>query len=105
MKVDTINPPGNESRGVAYLGKILEAHGIPFETGESAPGRGNLWARLKGGEKPGLVLLHHIDVVPADLAYWDFDPLSGEIRDGYVYGRGALDTKGLGIVQLEAFLA
>jgi acetylornithine deacetylase/succinyl-diaminopimelate desuccinylase-like protein len=105
LKVDTINPPGNESRGVAYLGKLLEAHGIPFETGESAPGRGNLWARLKGGEKPGLVLLHHIDVVPADLAYWDFDPLSGEIRDGYVYGRGALDTKGLGIVQLEAFLA
>ena len=105
LKVDTINPPGNESRGVAYLGKLLEAQGIAFESGESAPGRGNLWARLKGGEKPGLVLLHHIDVVPADLAYWDFDPLSGEIRDGYVYGRGALDTKGLGIVQLEAFLA
>ncbi len=105
LKVDTLNPPGNESRGVAYLAKILEAHGIPYSTGESAPGRGNLWARLEGGEKPGLVLLHHIDVVPADLAYWDSDPLSGEIRDGYVYGRGALDTKGLGIVQLEAFLA
>ena len=105
LKVDTINPPGNESRGVEYLAKLLGAHGIAYETGESAPGRGNLWARLKGGPKPGIVLLHHIDVVPADLAYWDFDPLSGEIRDGYIYGRGALDTKGLGIVQLEAFLA
>jgi len=105
LKVDTINPPGNESRGVEYLAKILKANGIAYQTGESAPGRGNLWARLKGGAKPGIVLLHHIDVVPADLAYWDFDPLSGEIRDGYIYGRGALDTKGLGIVQLEAFLA
>ena len=105
LKVDTVNPPGNESRGVAYLAGILDAHGIPYSTGESAPGRGNLWARLAGGDKPGLVLLHHIDVVPADLPYWDFDPLSGEIRDGYIYGRGALDTKGLGIVQLEAFIA
>ena len=105
LKIDTVNPPGNESRGVAYLAKILEAHGIAYSTGESAPGRGNLWARLEGGPKPGLVLLHHIDVVPADTDYWDFDPLSGEIRDGYIYGRGALDTKGLGIVQLEAFLA
>ena len=105
LKIDTVNPPGNESRGVAYLAKILDAHGVAYSTGESAPGRGNLWARLKGGPKPGLVLLHHIDVVPSDTDYWDSDPLSGEIRDGYIYGRGALDTKGLGIVQLEAFLA
>ena len=105
LKVDTVNPPGNESRGVAYLAKILDAHGIPYSTGESAPGRGNLWARLPGGDEPGIVLLHHIDVVPADLDYWDFDPLSGEVKDGYIYGRGALDTKGLGILHLEAFLA
>ena len=105
LRIDTVNPPGNESRGVAYLAGILDQHGIAYSTGESAPGRGNLWARLEGGDKPGLVLLHHIDVVPADLAYWDFDPLSGEIRDGYLYGRGALDTKGLGIVQLEALIA
>ena len=105
LKIDTINPPGNESRGVAFLGGILERAGIPYETAESAPGRGNIWARLKGGRQPGLVLLHHIDVVPANRAYWDFDPLSGEVKDGYVYGRGAIDTKGLGIIQLQAFLA
>ncbi len=105
LRVDTTNPPGNESRGVDYLGRILAAHGIEYSTGESAPGRGNLWARLEGGNEPGIVLLHHIDVVPADPAYWDFDPLSGRISEGYLYGRGALDTKGLGIIQLEAFLA
>lgn len=105
LKIDTINPPGNESRGVTFLAGILQEAGIEYETAESAPGRGNIWARLEGGRQPGLVLLHHIDVVPANRAYWDFDPLSGEIKDGYVYGRGAIDTKGLGIVQLQAFLS
>ena len=71
---------------------------------ESAPGRGNLWARLAGGDAPDLVLLHHIDVVPADPDYWTVDPLSGEVRDGVLYGRGAIDTKGLGIAHLAAFL-
>jgi acetylornithine deacetylase/succinyl-diaminopimelate desuccinylase-like protein len=111
LQVDTINPPGNESKGVAYLGRLLDDAGIDYETAESAPGRGNLWARLSGtadanGRKaPGLVLLHHIDVVPANRAHWDVDPLSGQEVDGYVYGRGAIDTKGLGVVQLQAFLA
>jgi acetylornithine deacetylase/succinyl-diaminopimelate desuccinylase-like protein len=105
LQVDTVNPPGNESRGVDYLAGILEKHGIPYSRGESAPGRGNLWARLEGGNEPGLVLLHHIDVVPSHRESWSFEPLSGEVKDGYVHGRGALDTKGLGIVQLQAFLA
>ncbi len=107
LQIDTINPPGNESRGVAFLGKILDEAGVAYETGESAPGRGNLWARLPGtgAKKPGLVLLHHIDVVPANRAYWSFEPLSGEVKDGLIYGRGAIDTKGLGITQLQAFLA
>ncbi len=105
LQIDTINPPGNESRGVAYIAALLKEAGIPFETAESAPGRGNIWARLEGGDLPALVLLHHIDVVPADPDYWDYPPLSGEINDGYIYGRGAIDTKGLGIVQLQAFLA
>lgn len=105
VRVDTVNPPGNESRGVAYLAQILDKAGIAYETAESAPGRGNLWARIPGGRKPALVLLHHIDVVPGNTDYWDTDPLSGEIRDGYLYGRGTLDTKGLGIAQLQAFLA
>lgn len=105
IQVDTTNPPGNESRAVAFLAKIFESAGIEYETAESAPGRGNIWARLKGGRKPGLVLLHHSDVVPADARYWDVDPYAGVIKDGYVYGRGALDMKGLGITQLQAFLA
>ena len=111
LQVDTINPPGNESRGVAYLGNLLDQAGMPYESVESAPGRGNLWARLRGtpdadgNTQPALVLLHHIDVVPANAAYWSVDPLSGEEVDGYIYGRGAIDTKGLGIVQLQAFLA
>ena len=104
LRIDTINPPGNESRGVIYLGGLLEEAGIPYQTAESAPGRGNIWARLPGGDKPALVLLHHIDVVPADEAYWDYPPLSGEIDGGYIYGRGAIDTKGLGMAQLQAFI-
>jgi len=105
LQVDTVNPPGNESRGVEYLAGILDAEGIEYTSGESAPGRGNLWARLEGDDAPGLVLLHHIDVVPVEHDAWSFEPFSGEVRDGYVHGRGALDTKGLGIVQLQAFLA
>jgi acetylornithine deacetylase/succinyl-diaminopimelate desuccinylase-like protein len=104
VRIDTINPPGNESRAVEFLGAILTAEGIPWHSAESAPGRGNLWARLEGGDKPALVLLQHTDVVPADPKYWTTDPLSGEIRDGYVWGRGTLDMKGTGISQLSSFI-
>ena len=105
IHVDTINPPGNETRGAEFFAAILEAAGITYETAESAPGRGNIWARLEGGDEPGIVLLHHMDVVPADEEHWTTDPLGGEIRDGYLYGRGALDTKTSGIHHLLAFLA
>jgi acetylornithine deacetylase/succinyl-diaminopimelate desuccinylase-like protein len=70
------------------------------------PRRPNLYARLRGnGTKRAIALVHHIDVVPADERYWDVDPYSGVVRDGYVYGRGALDMKGEGIVHLMAMLA
>jgi acetylornithine deacetylase/succinyl-diaminopimelate desuccinylase-like protein len=105
VRIDTTNPPGNEVRAVEFFARIFEAEGIPYESAESAPGRGNIWARLEGGAEPALVLLHHSDVVPADAAYWDVDPLSGVERDGYIYGRGTLDTKALGILHLQAFLA
>jgi acetylornithine deacetylase/succinyl-diaminopimelate desuccinylase-like protein len=105
LRVDTINPPGNEIAGARFLATILDEAGIPYEMVESAPGRGNIWARLAGGDEPGLLLLHHIDVVPADPNYWITDPLSGEIRDDFIYGRGALDTKSSGIAHLAAFLA
>lgn len=105
IRVDTINPPGNETRAVEFIGNILEAEGIPYQTAESAPGRGNLWARLEGGDEPALILLQHTDVVPADPAYWTVDPLSGDIKDGYVWGRGTLDMKGTGISQLATFIS
>jgi acetylornithine deacetylase/succinyl-diaminopimelate desuccinylase-like protein len=105
IRVDTINPPGNESRAVGFIAGILEAEGIAYQTAESAPGRGNIWARLKGGDEPALILLQHTDVVPADPDYWSTAPLSGEIRDGYLWGRGTLDMKGTGISQLAAFVS
>ena len=104
LQVDTISPPGNESRAVEFLARIFEEEGIEYDSAESAPGRGNIWARLEGGDKPALILLHHSDVVPANEEYWDFDPLSGDIVDGYIQGRGALDMKGLGVAHLANFL-
>ncbi len=105
IQVNTQNPPGNETRGVEFFAAIFDEAGIAYETAESAPGRGNIWAKLEGGDEPALVLLNHIDVVPADLRYWSANPFGGTIRDGYIYGRGALDMKGLGIIQLQSFLA
>lgn len=105
IQIDTTNPPGNESRAVDFYAAIFDAEGIEYESAESAPGRGNIWARLEGGDEPGLILLQHTDVVPADQEYWTTDPLSGEIRDGYLWGRGARDMKGTGISQLATFLS
>jgi len=105
LRVNTTNPPGNEDRAVDFFSKIFRQEGLEYEVLESAPHRGNIWARLEGGDEPALVLLHHTDVVPSDASFWDEDPFSGKIRDGKLYGRGALDDKSLGILQLEAFLA
>lgn len=105
IRLDTTNPPGNESLGVEFFARIFEAEGIPCESVESAPGRGNIWARLEGGSEPGLILLNHMDVVPADESFWSHPPLSGDIQDGYLRGRGTLDMKGIGILELHAFLA
>ncbi|MEC7860931.1 MAG: M20/M25/M40 family metallo-hydrolase [Pseudomonadota bacterium] len=104
IKIDTINPPGNESKAVEFYKKIFDSEGITYNIAESAPGRGNIWARLKGGNEPSLILLQHTDVVPADPKYWTTGPLSGEEKDGYIWGRGALDMKGTGISQLVTFL-
>lgn len=105
LRINTTNPPGNEDRTMKFFARIFAQEGIAFDTASSAPGRGNIWARLKGGSEPALVLLHHMDVVPADSQYWDLPPFSAAVKDGDVYARGALDTKTLGIVELEAFLA
>ena len=105
IQIDTINPPGNEARAVDFLAEIFETEGIAYETVESAPGRGNIWARLEGGDAPGLILLQHSDVVPANEEFWTIPVLSGAIRDGFILGRGARDMKGLGTLQLATFLA
>jgi acetylornithine deacetylase/succinyl-diaminopimelate desuccinylase-like protein len=106
LAIDTTNPPGNEAEGARFLREVLDADGIPGEVAESAPGRANLMARLRGdGSAGGIVLHHHIDVVYADRRYWSVDPFGGELKDGYVYGRGALDMKSTGVLQLAALLA
>ena len=106
LTIDTTNPPGRETDGARFLAAALEGDGIASETAESAEGRGNLVARVKGdGSLPGIVLHHHIDVVYADRRYWSVDPFGGVIQDGFLYGRGALDMKSTGILQLGAVLA
>ncbi|MGH9462639.1 MAG: M20/M25/M40 family metallo-hydrolase, partial [Vicinamibacteria bacterium] len=105
LRIDTTNPPGNETRAVEFFAKLLEEEGIPYETAESAPGRGNLWARLEGGDEAALVLLNHTDVVPADESHWSVAPLAAEIRNGVLYGRGALDMKSTAMLQFQAFVA
>lgn len=105
LRIDTTNPPGNETAGARYLERILRAEGIETEVVEYAPGRGNLIARLRGtGEKPALVLNHHIDVVSADPSVWSVPPFSGAIRGIRIYGRGAVDAKGPGMAQVAALV-
>ena len=105
IRLDTSNPPGNEALGAAFFAEIFAAHGIEHEIIEVAPGRANIWARLPGGERPALLLLHHMDVVPADPARWQQAPFAGVVDGAYLHGRGALDSKSLGVFQLQAMLA
>ena len=106
LAIDTTNPPGNEIAGARFLADVLGRAGIESRTVESAPGRANLVARVRGdGSLGAIVLHHHIDVVYADRRFWTVDPFGGEIRDGFVYGRGAIDMKSTGILQLAALLA
>jgi acetylornithine deacetylase/succinyl-diaminopimelate desuccinylase-like protein len=105
IRVNTINPPGNETEGARFLKTILDREGIASELFEAAPGRGSLLGRLKGdGSKRPILLLSHIDVVPVEKERWEVDPFSGDIRNGYLYGRGSLDDKGMGIAELMALL-
>jgi len=103
IRIDTSNPPGNEAKAVAFLAGILEAEGIPFEIAESAPGRSNLFAAIGPAERR-ICLLNHTDVVPVERQFWDVDPFAGELIDGVVWGRGALDMKGMGIIELMTLL-
>ncbi|HET9228617.1 MAG TPA: M20/M25/M40 family metallo-hydrolase [Thermoanaerobaculia bacterium] len=105
LRIDTTNPPGREHLAAAYLAGILKREGIPSHMARTPDGRASLWARLSSPRSNGraLVLLHHMDVV-APGPGWTVPPFSGEIRDGRMWGRGALDDKSLGIAQLAAFV-
>lgn len=106
LKIDTTNPPGNEIAAARFWQEVLAKEGINAQVFESQPGRGVVYARLKGsGEKKAFILLHHLDVVPAAKADWEVDPFAGAIKDGYVYGRGAIDCKGLAVAQFLALAA
>ncbi|HKW12293.1 MAG TPA: M20/M25/M40 family metallo-hydrolase [Gemmatimonadaceae bacterium] len=110
LRINTTNPPGNELQTALYLKRILDREGIPvqiLDTGEMKPaGRANLYARLKGnGTRKAIALVHHMDVVPSDPRYWRVDPFSGAVKDGYVWGRGALDMKSEGIIHLMSMIA
>ena len=95
IRLDTVNPPGNETRAAELLRDYLEEHGVSCELYAKVPERANLVARIPGnGGGPRLALLSHTDTVLADPAEWQVDPWSGELRDGEIWGRGALDMKG-----------
>jgi acetylornithine deacetylase/succinyl-diaminopimelate desuccinylase-like protein len=106
IRLDTSNPPGNEALAADYIRQQLEMVGVPCEIVESAPGRANLRAVLKGdGSQRSLLLMSHTDVVPVEPEYWTRHPFSGELADGYVWGRGAVDMKQWGAWHLTIFLA
>ncbi len=95
IRLNTVNPPGNETVAAELLGEYLAASGVESELYAKVPDRANLVARIPGtGEGPTLMLLAHTDTVLADPAEWQLDPWSGELREGEIWGRGALDMKG-----------
>jgi acetylornithine deacetylase/succinyl-diaminopimelate desuccinylase-like protein len=105
LRIDSSNPPGDEEGAALFLERILQKAGLKTEIRFAAPKRANLLARI-AGKRSGrpLVLLSHIDVVPAKPAEWDADPFGGEIKEGFLYGRGAIDMKSQALFQLLAFI-
>src|SRR5207245_3339819 len=101
VRIDTSNPPGDTRRAADFLAGILEREGIPVTRYESAPGKAIVYARLKADVTPpagkSVVLLHHMDVVPADRAQWKTDPFVPTMRGDELWGRGSLDMKGQGV--------
>lgn len=105
LRIDTSNPPGNELAAAEFFRRLFDGAGIPNTVYTYTPGRANIYAVLKGdGSLRPLVLLSHLDVVRADAKNWEVPPFSGEILEGEIYGRGALDMKGEGLVHAVVML-
>lgn len=105
IRMNTVNPPGNELPVAKYLDSALRAAGIETHLFEPAPGRGSLVAVLKGnGTKKPVLIMGHMDVVGVERDKWSVDPFAAVIKDGYLYGRGAIDDKGMLAANLETML-
>ncbi len=101
IRIDTTNPPGNETQAAKYVSDQLANDGLESELYESLPKRGNVISRMKGkGNRPSLLLLSHLDVVPAEPSEWSVNPFEGVVKDGFVWGRGALDMKGMTAIEI-----
>ena len=106
LRIDTTNPPGAEEEAAHALEARLSAGGLKTEIVRSPEGRASLIARLEGPtDRPALVLLSHTDVVGAERERWSRDPFGAEVEDGFVWGRGALDMKGIAVLHAEAACA
>jgi acetylornithine deacetylase/succinyl-diaminopimelate desuccinylase-like protein len=103
LRFVTVNPPGNEAPAIAYVAEVLRREGLQVAVLESAPGRANLVCRIAGNDRQGpLLLASHIDVVEVERESWARDPFGGEIADGCIWGRGAVDMKGKTAMDLAA---
>lgn len=105
IQINTTNPPGHEIQAINYIKSLFDEHGIAYKILESAPGRANIVARIKGdGSGKPVILTSHVDVVPAEATHWKTDPFSAEVIDGELYGRGAVDMKNHTAMTLAVFL-
>ena len=105
LSIASVNPPGDEAPAARFLGSLIEAEGIACEYIETAPNRECVVARLKDdGSKGALMLANHLDVVPVEEQFWDVPAFEGVVKHGFIYGRGAVDMKGAGVMQLITFL-
>jgi len=108
IKLNTSNPPGNEQIAAAYVAELLQKEGVPAEILELAPGRSAVVARLRSAAvadpSKALLLVAHLDTVPVDKSRWTVDPFGAVVKDGYLYGRGAIDDKGMLAANLATFV-
>lgn len=105
LRIDTTNPPGNEAQAAQLIAEWLRQEGLEPKVIQHLPGRASVVARLKGGGKQApLLLLNHLDVVGVEPEHWKYPPFGGTIAEGSLWGRGSLDMKSLGVMQLIAFL-